>query len=154
MKIMNYGNKLKELREEKNITQEQLAKSIGIGRSSYNQFEQQYDIIPINRLNQVANYFNTSIDFIFNFTDSRNYKNIRETLNIDISKLRLKEFRKENNLTQDKLANILQVSQSTIAYIERGRNLIATAFLYEICKKYHISADYLLGKTDSPKYLN
>lgn len=151
---MNYGNKLKELREEKNITQEQLAKAIGIERSSYNQFEQQYDIIPVNRLNQVANYFNTSIDFIFNFTDSRNYKNIKQALNIDISKLRLKEFRKENNLTQDKLANILQVSQSTIAYIERGRNLIATAFLYEICKKYHISADYLLGKTDSPKYLN
>ena len=32
--------------------------------------------------------------------------------------------------------------------------LIATPFLYTICKKYNISADYLLGKIDNPKYLN
>ena len=39
-----------------------------------------------------------------------------------------------------------------ITEYERGTNIIATPFLYEICKTYLISADYLLGKTDSPKY--
>ncbi len=152
--IMNYGKKLKELREESSISQKTIADSIGIERSSYNQFEQQYDIIPINRLNQIANYFNTSIDFILDLTNNKNYENSKQDLDINISKVRLKEFRKENNLTQEKLAKFLQASQSTIAYFEKGRNLIATPFLYEICKKYNISADYLLGKIDEPKYLN
>ena len=61
---------------------------------------------------------------------------------------RLKEFRNKNKLTQKVLASILGTSQSTIAEYERGTNIIATAFLYSICSKYHISADYLLGKTD------
>ena len=36
---------------------------------------------------------------------------------------------------------------------EKGKTLILTSFLYTICKKYNISADYLLGKIDEPKYL-
>ena len=65
---------------------------------------------------------------------------------------RLKEFRKENKITQDKLASILNTNQSVIANYERGRTIIATPFLYTICKKYNISADYLLGKINTPKY--
>ena len=77
------------------------------------------------------------------------------TLNIVKYKMgeRLKEFRKNNKLTQSKLAVILNTTQSVIADYERGRYLIATPFLYTICKKYNISADYLLGKIDNPKYL-
>ena len=66
---------------------------------------------------------------------------------------RLKEFRKENKLTQSKLATILNTAQPVITNYENGKHLIATPFLYTICKKYHISADYLLGKIDNPKYL-
>ena len=74
--------------------------------------------------------------------------------NKDKSMLRLKEFRKENKLTQEKLASILNTNKSVICGYEKGRYIIATPFLYQICKKYNISADYLLGKIDSPKYLN
>ena len=48
----------------------------------------------------------------------------------------------------------IKSQSSTISKIENGHNIIATPFLYQICKKYNISADYLLGKIDSPKYLN
>ncbi len=47
----------------------------------------------------------------------------------------------------------LNIENGTIANYELGINLIATPFLYSICKKYNISADYLLGKIDKPKYL-
>ena len=75
-------------------------------------------------------------------------------LNIDIHKIgqNLKEFCKENKLTQEKLTEFLNIGKGTIADYERGRYLIATPFLYQICKKYNISADYLLGKIDNPKY--
>ena len=41
-----------------------------------------------------------------------------------------------------------------LAKYEKGKYIIATTYLYQICKRYNISADYLLGKIDSPKYLN
>ena len=51
-------------------------------------------------------------------------------------------------ITQDKLAQKLNVSRTTITEYERGTNIIATPFLYTICKDYNLSADYLLGKID------
>lgn len=66
---------------------------------------------------------------------------------------RLKNIRKENKLTQDKLAKKLNTNQSVIANYERGRTIISTSFLYTICKEYKVSADYLLGKTNEPKNL-
>ena len=63
----------------------------------------------------------------------------------------LKELRKDNKITQEKLSKELNIARSALANYERGRNVIATPFLYTICKKYHISADYLLGKIDKIK---
>ena len=154
---MNYKERLKELREysniDKKISQKEVADAIGIKRSTYNQFEQQYDIIPIIRLNQIANFFNVSIDYILGLTNDQKYKKTKTELNIDISSQRLKEFRKENKLTQAKLAEKIKASSSIIVHHETKRNFIGTPFLYTICKEFNISADYLLGRIDNPKYL-
>ncbi len=91
------------------------------------------------------------MDFIFMLTD----KNIISKNDYDISKTkyRLKEFRKDNNLTQNKLCEFLHIDQPTWSAYETGKSLIGTPFIYMICKKYKISADYLLGKIDNPKHL-
>ena len=91
--------------------------------------------------------------YLFQFTGINNYDN-SNSINLKISVKRLKEFRKDNKITQVNLAKMLNVANGTIANYECGRNFIATPFLYEICKKYKISADYLLGKVDNPKYIN
>lgn len=143
---MNYGIKLKELREYNNMSQYDVAELLDIKRSSYNQFEQQYDIIPIKRLNQLANIFHCSIDYILGLADTKNYQGSRLEIDTTLSKERLKQFRKEHGLTQDKLAKLLETTQSVVCGFEKGRNLIATPFLYTICHKYHVSADYLLGR--------
>ena len=108
---------------------------------------------PIKHLNTLCNYFDVSLDYIFSFTNIKQYPNNK---NIDLILLakRIKETRKENKLTQIKLANILNVANGTVANYETARYLIATPFLYTICKKYNISADYLLGKIDTPKYFH
>ena len=145
---MNFGIKLKELREEQNLTQENLANIININRVQYNQYENDYNTIPLKHLNSLCNYFNVSIDYIFDFKKDKAYKDSSKEINSKIISERLRKFRKDNKLTQDKLAKILNVSRTTITEYERGTNLIATPFLYTICKNYDISADYLLGKID------
>ena len=144
---------MKELREKENVTQQSIADYMGISRTSYKQFENQYDIIPIKRLNQFCNFFDISIDYVFSLSNDLSYNVINRDISLDISSKRLKEFRKENNFTQQKLADSLNISRSVILYHENKRTVLGTPFLYSLCKKYQISADYLLGKTDSPKYL-
>ena len=150
---MIYSKKIIKLREEKELKQYEIANILGIYKGLYNQYETEYEIIPLKHLNTLCNYYDVSFDYIFDFTDKRNYKKL-ECSEIDLIKagLRLKEFRKETKKTLSSLAKELNCSYGTIAGYEKGRYLIATPFLYTICKKYHISADYLLGKIDQPKY--
>lgn len=149
-----YKDRLEEIREEKELKIKDISEMLNFEKDTYGKYEREYVIIPIKHLNTVCNYFAVSLDYVFNFTKERKYeKNCSEISREKMSK-RLKEFRKENNLTQVKLAEILNIANGTIAEYERGTNIIATPFLYTICKNYNISADYLLGKTDSPKYLN
>ena len=145
-------NNLKKIRTNANKNQEEVAKELDVSRSSYAMWESNNEIIPIKRLLDFCELYQTSLDYIFNLTE-KNYQQIK---NFDKNKyiVRLKEFRKENKLTQEKLANILNTNKTVICGYEKGRYIIATPFLYTICKKYHISADYLLGKIDNPKYLN
>ena len=148
---MLYGEKLKELRESNDIKQIDLCKILDISNNGYWNYENEYQIIPIKYLNTLCNYFNVSIDYIFSFTNTSQYENNIEEIDNILAGRRLKEFRKDNKLTQEKLASILNTVHSVITKCENGSQLIATPFLYTICKKYNISADYLLGKIDTPK---
>lgn len=150
---MNYGNKLKTIRISKQLTQEQVANLLNINRSTYKEYELQNSIFPSKYLWNLTNILDVSIDYIFGFTEKIKYNKPNQKLDKVKSGLRLKEFRKENKLTQLKLASVLNTTQSVIADYEKGRYLIATPFLYTICFKFHISADYLLGRVDNPKYL-
>lgn len=146
-------SKLKSIRLENNKTQKEVASILNIAEITYTHYESEYYIMPIKYIVEVCNFFEVSLDYLFDFVNTRNYNNVKENIDIKVLTLRLKEFRKENNLTQAKLAEILCTTQSNIAEYERGTNIIATPYLYTICKKYKISADYLLGRTDEPKYL-
>lgn len=143
-----YKERIKNLRDDKNIIQEVIAEYLHIHRGRYNQYENETDIMPLKHLNSVCNFFDVSLDYIFKFTNVHQYKNsIQEIDKIKAGK-RLKEFRKEKKLTQVKLASILNTVHPVIVNYENGKHLIATPFLYTICKTYNISADYLLGKID------
>ena len=150
-----YNTRLKELREEpvNFIRQKEVADIIGVHVSVYSKYENRTAIIPIEHLNTLCNYFNVSFDYIFEFSEQLNYDNTNSEIDKINAGARLKEIRKENKLTQTKLASLLNTVQPVIANYEKGKFLIATPFLYSICKKYHISANYLLGKTNEPKYI-
>ena len=144
--------RIKELRVKNNLTQSDMANILGTGRSSYAMWESNNNIIPLKRLIILADYFHVNLDYLFGFTNE--IKMVSRDYDINLCALRLKEFRKGNKLTQNKIANILHIDQPTWSIYENGKSLIGTPFLYDICKKYNLSADYLLGKIDNPKYIH
>ena len=146
-------DRLKEIREKHGMNKKEFADYLGLKYTTYNNYETGTREPASDFLILISKKFDVSIDYLFGLNDKLNYKS--SNCEIDAIKVgeRLKEFRKENKLTQEKLAKILNMARSALANYERGRNIIATPFLYTICTKYNISADYLLGKINNPKYL-
>ena len=58
---------------------------------------------------------------------------------------RLKELRKEKGLTQDALAELLEVTKSTIFNWENGVSNIKPDRLKKLCEIFDVDATYLLG---------
>lgn len=143
-----YGERLTKIREERSLTQQDITNLLKLNSNAYAQYEREDVTIPIKHLNTLCNYFDVSFDYIFSFTDVKSNINLKENINEKIVGERLKKFRKDNKLTQVKLASILNTTHSVIADYERGRYIISTSFLYAICKNFGVSADYLLGKKD------
>lgn len=64
-------NRIKELRIEHNLTQEDISKKLEISRELYSLYESSKRSIPIKILIKLAKEYNTSIDYIIGDTDKR-----------------------------------------------------------------------------------
>ncbi len=139
------------LRQSNGLTQEEMGKILNVGRVAISQWENTVEIIPLNKLNAYANYFNVSLDYITKLSDEK-----KKTKKIMLDKKtigrNIRLLRKEFKLTQKDLANVLNTSHSTISAYEAGKTMLLTAFALQICEKYSISLDYLCGRTNN-KYL-
>ena len=63
-------------------------------------------------------------------------------------KLRIRDLREDNDLTQTKLAQILGCTQQTYSRYESGEITIDIHSLIKLANFYNTSLDYLVGLTD------
>ena len=56
---------LSELRAKKNITQEQMGKMLGVGTSTYNQYENSQRNIPMNVAEKISEILGVKIEDVF-----------------------------------------------------------------------------------------
>lgn len=65
-----------------------------------------------------------------------------------LSVMKLKELRKENNLTQKELADYLNIKQNTYSQYENGQRQVPIEVLLRLADYYKVSVDCLLGRSD------
>ena len=61
--------KLKKLRDDRDITQKELASYLHIKQNTYSQYENEQRQIPLSLLVQLSNYYDVSVDFILGLTE-------------------------------------------------------------------------------------
>ena len=71
VKINNNMNRLKELREDRDLYQKDIAKVINMTQTAYSTYETGLCDIPNRILINLANFYNVSIDYILYMTDER-----------------------------------------------------------------------------------
>ena len=63
-------------------------------------------------------------------------------------KLRLNDIREKHDLSQRKVAVLLNISKSYYNYFESGERIIPLARLNDFCNIFHVDFDYTLGITN------
>ena len=144
--------KLKNLRENNDLTQRQIALKLNVSKSTYNRWETGETFIPLKHLNNLCNFYNLSMDYIVNLSNNKNYDNVKNEINKKIIGKRIFYLRKKFNLSQNDLAKLLNTSHSTISAYENGKTLILTGFAYSIATKFNVSLDWLCGRIDKKNY--
>lgn len=146
MKQEQILKRLRDLRENNNLKQKDLAKILGVSRPNYTRWETKEKIIPLTKLNELCNYYNINMDYVIGLTNKIVKNNKCVGLDKKIIGNNIRNLRKDNNITQEDLANILGTTHSVISSYENGNTLILTAFLIEICTYFKVSADKLCNR--------
>lgn len=66
--------RIKDLREDNDKYQKDIAKLLGISQQYYSEYENGKRTIPIQHLITLAKYYNTSLDYLVGLTDIKNQK--------------------------------------------------------------------------------
>ncbi len=63
--------RLKEIREDRDLSQKIIAKALNITQQQYSMYELGIRLIPIDKLCLLADYYNVSLDYLVCRTDER-----------------------------------------------------------------------------------
>ena len=64
--------KIRDLRNDNDLSQKTIAKYLNIAQNTYSQYELNERNIPIDALVKLADYYNTSVDYLLGRTDEKN----------------------------------------------------------------------------------
>ncbi len=63
--------RIRDLREDKDLSQTQVARMLGMSQTGYSKYETGENDIPTAILIKLARYYNTSIDYLLGETEAR-----------------------------------------------------------------------------------
>ncbi|EGP4872850.1 helix-turn-helix transcriptional regulator [Enterococcus faecium] len=63
--------RIRDLREDNDLTQQQIAKLLNVSQSTYSRYENGELDIPMQTVIKLAHHYNTSVDYLVNMTDIR-----------------------------------------------------------------------------------
>ena len=142
--------RLECLRTELNLKQKDIAEILKIKQNTYSKWERGINDIPLYKLNELANFYKVTIDYLMGITNENLY-NIKE-YNSQISLLtmaeRIKSLRKNIDYSQKQIADYIGFNQRTYAHYEDGSRVPTMYKLFFIANFYNISMDYIYCKID------
>lgn len=66
---------------------------------------------------------------------------------------RIRDMREDADLTQAQVAELLGIAQTVYSRYERGYQTIPLPLLIQLADQYHVSLDYLTGRTSNMRVL-
>ena len=145
-----FNSNIRLLRKDFHISQPQLAKETGLGKSAISCWELGTDTPNAEVIIILSRYFQVSTDYLLKVSDDNTPVYRADYLDCDTSifNKRLKELRIKNNLSQTQLAKNVNLTQPAIYYWELGKRTPNAQAVVTLAKYFGVTTDYLLGESD------
>ncbi len=65
-----YFKRLRDMREDNDLKQADIAEYLGIAQTVYSRYERGFQTIPVEHLLKLADYYNVSTDYLLGRTDN------------------------------------------------------------------------------------
>ena len=138
-------NKIKDIREDNDLTQQKVADYLNVKRSTYTMWELGDVNFPIEKLVLLAELFHTNIEYMLGISYSKTAMKYETEIDSKYIGYQLRKVRVKMRKTQKDFADLLGIRQSSYSYYEDGRTRIPTDKLIILAKTYHISINQLCG---------
>lgn len=139
-------NKVKEIRNELELSQEDIAKVLNVKRGTYASWECGSDVIPTRQIYKLAEYFKLSIDYLLEISNQGHMVYHGSDINLSDVGNNIYNIRKRNNLSQKSFAESIGINQSTLWAYEKGKTLITLSSLISLAKVYNVTIDSILNR--------
>ena len=138
-----------ELRLDSEKKQGEIANILSVKRNTYSKWENLINDMPLEKCNELANYYKTTLDYVLGLSDIRDYIDTPLFINWNLVSKRLTELRHSKNLTETELSSKIGFAQTTYSFYEIGKRRPTTMKLLSIAQFYNVSVDYIVGRTNN-----
>ena len=129
---------LGEIRQDNDVSQEKMAKIVGVKRSTLSKWEIGLTVPSLRNVFDYARYFNFTIDYMLGLNHDRKRAEYNE-YDSQLIANNLRALRLNANLTLAKLSKQLHVSYAAIARYEHNKSNPSLNVVYRYCKTFKIS---------------
>lgn len=150
-KWQHFFKRIHDLRVDSDLKQKDISNMLKVNINTYPHWESGMYEMPIEVVDRLSKFYNCSIDYLTGLSNERGSFN--NEFNPEKMFIRIKRLRKESHLSQAEIGNILGFGQMNYCRYETGKILIPFSKLYLIAKKFNVSLDYLMGKTEDKKIM-
>lgn len=137
---IKFGQRIKELRNENHMTQNDLAQILNIGQATMAQYENGTRKIPLTLIRKLSDCFDMSLDELIG------YDNGEKPENDFVIGENLKRLRREQHLTTAELSAEIGISPDMIRRYENGNDMPISAVI-KFANFFNTSVDKLAGLT-------
>ena len=141
-----FNNNLKTLRENKHLSQRQVADHFKLKYSTYNDWEQNNVMLSIKKADKFALYYNVSLSTVLGIDKNINDHQELKPFIYDNLLKNLIELKDKNKDTYDTIGKVLFCKRQVVHRYFTGQREIPSDVLYKLAIYYKTDIDTLCGK--------
>jgi transcriptional regulator with XRE-family HTH domain len=148
--LKTFAKRLKQLREDHYLTQDELAVEVNLKKSTLSKYENELSEPRLGNVKKIADYFEVSSNWLTGYSDIRDKNAVEEVIPMKFYE-RFNKLLKDNDISIGKISKEIGVPYTTLdAISKRQLTNIKLENVFKIAKYFGVTVEYLATGSEEP----